>query len=71
MLAGESLAAGVSTERIADLTEGCSGSDLRQICTAAAMRPVRELLRASGKSAWLASKVGSSSAFDSICRTVC
>ena len=59
MLAGESLGTGVSTERIADLTDGCSGSDLRQICTAAAMRPVRELLRASGKSASIASKVGS------------
>lgn len=44
------MAADVSISAIASATDGFSGSDLRQLCAAAAMRPVRELLAASGKS---------------------
>lgn len=51
MLGGESMSSDVDVRAVADLTEGFSGSDLRTLCTAAAMRPVRELLAASGKSA--------------------
>ena len=51
ILAGERLADDVDLGRVADRTEGFSGSDLRQVCTAAAMIPLRELLRATGKSA--------------------
>lgn len=45
------LGSDVSVDAIASATEGFSGSDLRQLCATAAMRPVRELLAASGKSA--------------------
>ena len=45
------LGADVSVDGIASATDGFSGSDLRQLCATAAMRPVRELLAASGKSA--------------------
>lgn len=45
----EDLAADVSTSAIASATDGFSGSDLRQLCAAAAMIPVRQLLAASGK----------------------
>lgn len=44
------MAADVSISVIASATDGFSGSDLRQLCVAAAMRPVRQLLAASGKS---------------------
>ena len=54
LLEGENLDPDVDLGRVADATQGFSGSDLRQVCTAAAMRPVRELLAASGKSAQLA-----------------
>ncbi len=37
--------------RLAELTEGYSGSDLRQLCVQAALRPVRELLEREGKAA--------------------
>ncbi len=51
ILEGEALAEDVQLEAVAASAEGYSGSDLRQLCVAAAMRPVRELLAASGKSA--------------------
>ena len=51
ILAGERLAEDVDLGRVADRTDGFSGSDLRQVCTAAAMIPLRELLKATGKSA--------------------
>ena len=51
LLANEHLDGDVSLTRLAERTGGFSGSDLRALCTAAAMRPVRELLEASGKSA--------------------
>ena len=51
LLANEHLDEDVSLTRVAEKTGQFSGSDLRALCTAAAMRPVRELLEASGKSA--------------------
>ena len=51
MLAEENLAKDVELGRVADRTDGYSGSDLREVCTAAAMRPLRDLLKATGKSA--------------------
>lgn len=51
LLANEHLDGDVSLTRLAERTGRFSGSDLRALCTAAAMRPVRELLEASGKSA--------------------
>ena len=51
LLANEQLGKDVSLSRLAEKTGRFSGSDLRALCTAAAMRPVRELLEASGKSA--------------------
>lgn len=50
MLAKENLE-GVDLGAVASRTEGYSGSDLSAVSTAAAMRPVRELLAATGKSA--------------------
>eukprot|EP00887_Chlorella_sp_A99_P000837 scaffold5.g837.t1 len=50
VLAGERLAADVDLSRLAEQTEGFSGSDLRQLCIQAAMLPVREFLEAEGKS---------------------
>ena len=51
LLANERLDADVDLNRIAEATDSFSGSDLNALCTAAAMIPVRELLRATGKSA--------------------
>ena len=51
LLANEQLGKDVSLSKLAEKTGRFSGSDLRALCTAAAMRPVRELLEASGKSA--------------------
>ena len=49
ILSGENIADDVSTAKIADKTEGFSGSDLRQLCTAAAMCGIRELMKATSK----------------------
>ena len=49
ILSGEATAEDVSTTKIADNTEGFSGSDLRQLCTAAAMCGIRELMKATSK----------------------
>ena len=49
ILSGEATAEDVSTTKIADSTEGFSGSDLRQLCTAAAMCGIRELMKATSK----------------------
>lgn len=43
--AGEALGDDVDLNRLAERTEGFSGSDLRQLVSTAAMRPVRELLQ--------------------------
>ena len=59
ILAGERLAPDVSLARLAEETEGFSGSDLRQLCTQAAMRPVREFMEAEGKSSGSGGGAGS------------
>ncbi|PSC75359.1 ATPase family AAA domain-containing 1 [Micractinium conductrix] len=51
ILADERLAGHVSVDRLAERTEGYSGSDLRQLCVAAAMRPVRAFLEHSSEEA--------------------
>ncbi len=51
ILSGEATAEDVSTTKIADNTEGFSGNDLRQLCTAAAMCGIRELMKATSKAA--------------------
>lgn len=47
MLAGEDLDPSVALEDIVKLLKGYSGSDLKQVCAAAAMRPIREYLESS------------------------
>lgn len=49
VLAGEALAPEVDLASIAAKTPGFSGADLKQLCVAAAMRPVRDLLEATSK----------------------
>lgn len=72
MLGGESLAKDVELVRVADRTEGYTGSDLREVCTAAAMRPLRDLLKATGKSARLqASTESCRASLGSNCRLLC
>ncbi|XP_066380172.1 uncharacterized protein [Miscanthus floridulus] len=44
ILAKEDLADDVDLEAIANLTEGYSGSDLKNLCVTAAYRPIREIL---------------------------
>lgn len=44
ILAKEDLADDVDLEVIANLTEGYSGSDLKNLCVTAAHRPIREIL---------------------------
>lgn len=43
------MAKDVSTAKLAEKTEGFSGSDLRQLCTAAAMCGIRELMKATSQ----------------------
>ena len=62
LLANERLDADVDLNRIAEATDSFSGSDLNALCTAAAMIPVRELLRATGRSAQVCTHV-------QLCRT--
>lgn len=62
LLANERLDADVDLNRIAEATDSFSGSDLNALCTAAAMIPVRELLRATGKSAQVRALLGSACA---------
>ena len=51
ILMGQDLAKDVSISKLAEKTDGFSGSDLRQLCTTAAMHTIRDLLAATGKSA--------------------
>lgn len=44
ILAKEELAPGVDLEAVANMTDGYSGSDLKNLCVAAAHRPIREIL---------------------------
>lgn len=48
MLESTPLAPGFSFEALADTTKGLSGSDLKETCRNAAMRPARELMREKG-----------------------
>lgn len=45
LLRGERVDAALSVERVADATEGYSGSDLKELVRAASMGPIREALR--------------------------
>ncbi|KAL0341526.1 UNVERIFIED_CONTAM: Spastin [Sesamum calycinum] len=49
MLARENLESGFPFEQLANATEGYSGSDLKNLCIAAAYRPVQELLEKESK----------------------
>ena len=51
VLEGERLAPDADVSRLAEQTEGYSGSDLRQLCVQAAMRPVRALLEEDSREA--------------------
>jgi len=51
ILGEERLGEDVDIEKVAELSDGFSGSDLRNLCMSAAMRPVRDLLKATGRSA--------------------
>jgi SpoVK/Ycf46/Vps4 family AAA+-type ATPase len=48
MLATTPLEPGFSIDALAQRTDGLSGSDLKETCRNAAMRPVRELMREKG-----------------------
>ena len=48
MLRGTKLAPEFSIEFLAERTAGLSGSDLKELCREAAMKPVRELLKEAG-----------------------
>lgn len=43
ILKGENTCAGFRAEELAAMTDGYSGSDLRNLCTSAAYRPVRSV----------------------------
>ncbi|XP_058223805.1 uncharacterized protein LOC131333349 isoform X2 [Rhododendron vialii] len=45
LLAKEKVDQGLDVKELATMTEGYSGSDLKNLCTTAAYRPVRELIR--------------------------
>ncbi|CED82570.1 aaa-domain-containing protein [Phaffia rhodozyma] len=48
MLKDTALSSSLSISHLAELTEGRSGSDLRELCREAAMRPLREEIRGKG-----------------------
>ena len=48
MLNGTSLSPEFDMSKLADRTEGMSGSDLKELCRNAAMVPVREFFREAG-----------------------
>ncbi|XP_075507189.1 uncharacterized protein LOC142543679 isoform X2 [Primulina tabacum] len=54
MLAREELDPTVDIEAVAKMTEGCSGSDLKNLCVMAAYRPIREILEQEKKEKVLA-----------------
>ncbi|KAL6549438.1 hypothetical protein OROHE_008555 [Orobanche hederae] len=49
LLAQETLESGFSLEQLAAATEGYSGSDLKNLCVAAAYKPVQEILKEESK----------------------
>ena len=48
MLKDTELAEGFSIHKLAEETDGLSGSDLKELCRNAAMRPMREFIREAG-----------------------
>jgi len=58
ILKDESLAPGFNADALAALTEGYSGSDLRNLCVAAAHRPIRDFLAAEKKARAAATAAG-------------
>ncbi|CAM6107945.1 unnamed protein product [Calypogeia fissa] len=58
ILAKEDLSADVDLEELSGLTEGYSGSDLKNLCVAAAYRPIREILEKEKKEKELAKVEG-------------
>lgn len=58
ILGKEDLAPDVDLEAIANMTDGYSGSDLKNLCVAAAHRPIREILEKEKKEKSLASAEG-------------
>lgn len=56
MLKDTKLLPGFPMEQLAELTEGLSGSDLRELCRNAAMVPVREYMRSASLDQELLSK---------------
>ncbi|GAB2269699.1 hypothetical protein Dimus_004621 [Dionaea muscipula] len=51
ILAKEELSHDVDLDAVGSMTEGCSGSDLKNLCVAAAHRPIREILEKEKKEA--------------------
>lgn len=49
VLDGQALDKDVSLEHVAERSDGFSGADLRQLCVAAAMRPIRDLIEHDGE----------------------
>jgi SpoVK/Ycf46/Vps4 family AAA+-type ATPase len=58
ILAKEDLSQDVDLDELAGLTEGYSGSDLKNLCVAAAYRPIREILEKEKKERDLAKLEG-------------
>lgn len=48
MLKDTELTEGFSLRKLAEETDGLSGSDLKELCRNAAMRPMREFIREAG-----------------------
>jgi ATPase family AAA domain-containing protein 1 len=49
LLKKASLAPNFSMDRLVEVTEGCSGSDIKEMCRNAAMIPLREFLKSHGQ----------------------
>jgi ATPase family AAA domain-containing protein 1 len=62
ILADAALAPGFSFDKVAQMTNGYSGSDLKELCRAAMMQPVREALRATHKAAAKAARAAAADA---------
>ncbi|KAD4178393.1 hypothetical protein E3N88_26984 [Mikania micrantha] len=64
LLSKESVVEGLDFRELANMTEGFSGSDLKNLCTTAAYRPVRELIQQERKKD-IAKKIQAESGVDS------
>lgn len=67
ILADTQLDPSFSFEKVAQVTDGYSGSDLKELCRAAMMQPVREALRATAKAARVAAAAHGATASPSSC----